>query len=29
MAKLKIFGPLNEADEKYFNEQFATVLGVG
>ena len=29
MAKLRIFGPLNEADETYFNQQFAKVLGVG
>lgn len=28
-AKLHIFGALSEDDEKYFNEQFATVLGVG
>ena len=29
VAKLRIFGALNEADEKYFNQQFAKVLGVG
>lgn len=29
MAKLKVFGPLDEATEAYFNEQFAKVLGVG
>jgi spermidine/putrescine transport system substrate-binding protein len=29
MAKLKIFGALTEADETYFNQQFAKVLGVG
>jgi spermidine/putrescine transport system substrate-binding protein len=29
LDKLHIFGQLSEADEKYFNEQFATVLGVG
>jgi len=27
--KLHIFGPLEEADETYFNQQFAKVLGVG
>ena len=27
-AKLHIFGALDEADEQYFNEQFAKVLGV-
>jgi spermidine/putrescine transport system substrate-binding protein len=29
LAKLKIFGALSEADETYFNQQFAKVLGVG
>jgi spermidine/putrescine transport system substrate-binding protein len=29
LAKLRIFGALTEADETYFNQQFATVLGVG
>ncbi len=28
-AKLHIFGALTEADETYFNQQFAKVLGVG
>jgi spermidine/putrescine transport system substrate-binding protein len=28
-AKLHIFGALTEDDEKYFNEQFAKVIGVG
>jgi spermidine/putrescine transport system substrate-binding protein len=28
-SKLKIFGPLSAADEAYFNQQFAKVLGVG
>lgn len=28
-AKLHIFGALSEDDEKYFNEQFAKVMGVG
>jgi spermidine/putrescine transport system substrate-binding protein len=27
-ARLHIFGSLNEADEKYFNDKFAKVLGV-
>ena len=29
VQRLHIFGPLNEADEAYFNEQFAKVIGVG
>lgn len=29
LAKLHIFNGLNEADEKYFNDQFATVGGLG
>lgn len=29
LARLKIFVGLNEADEAYFNEQFATVTGLG
>lgn len=29
LAKLNIFVGLNEADEKYFNDQFATVGGLG
>lgn len=29
MAKLRVFGALTEDDERYFNEQFAKVLGVG
>jgi spermidine/putrescine transport system substrate-binding protein len=28
-ARLRIFGALDEADERYVNEQFAKVLGVG
>ena len=29
LSRLKIFVGLNEEDEKYFNEQFATVTGLG
>jgi len=29
LARLHIFGGLSEADEAYFNEQFAKILGVG
>ncbi len=29
VQRLHIFGPLNEADEAYFNAQFAKVIGVG
>ena len=29
LAKLHIFGGLDEATEKYFNEQFATLTGLG
>ena len=29
LARLHIFNGLNEADEKYFNDQFATVSGLG
>lgn len=29
LARLRVFGPLSEEDEAYFNEQFAKVLGVG
>jgi hypothetical protein len=28
-ARLVAFGALSEDDEKYFNDQFASVLGVG
>ncbi len=29
VARLHIFGPLSEADDIYFNAQFAKVIGVG
>jgi len=29
LAKLHIFNGLDEATEKYFNDQFATVSGLG
>ena len=29
LARLHIFNGLDEATEKYFNEQFATVTGLG
>ena len=29
VKRLHIFGPLSEADETYFNAQFAKVIGVG